>query len=163
MDITQYSSNNVPYYFENLSSDNNSLGYKLMNSYGAQFKSVSNSESFNLNDNSSVNICSMDRKNINEFIGCVGTVSLLSYMDNYMVGATFTQEPDDSVSVIAHFNNQPFHTAPLTLNLMTNALLRFFSNSSSSITVINHPLPRNIKEQAEDLTTKNQTGNILDK
>ena len=38
---------------------------------------------------------------------------------NFMTGATFT---DDSLTV--WFNNQAFHTAPLTLNLMNNAILK---------------------------------------
>lgn len=38
---------------------------------------------------------------------------------NYMVGTTFQDN-----SIIAWFNNQAFHTVPLTVNLINNAILR---------------------------------------
>lgn len=37
----------------------------------------------------------------------------------FMVGASFTR-----TSIVAWFNNQGFHTAPLTINVMNNAILR---------------------------------------
>ncbi len=48
-----------------------------------------------------------------------------------------------NIEITGHFNNQPFHIAPLTLNLITNTLFKYYTNSSSSsINLINHPLPR---------------------
>jgi hypothetical protein len=40
---------------------------------------------------------------------------------NFMVGTTFN---DDENSIIVWFNNQAFHTVPLTVNLINNAILK---------------------------------------
>jgi ATP-binding cassette, subfamily A (ABC1), member 3 len=54
-----------------------------------------------------------------------------------MVGATFK---DDRIT--AWFNNQGFHTAPLSVNIINNAILQTFTrNPHKSINVINKPLP----------------------
>ncbi len=40
---------------------------------------------------------------------------------NYMVGTSFNGQ---SNTIVAWFNNQAFHTVPLTVNLINNAILR---------------------------------------
>jgi hypothetical protein len=74
---------------------------------------------------------------------------------NYMVGATFSED-----KLTAWFNNQAYHTAPLTINLFNNAILKyevcpltqqyfhdfslsrkFSGNVDSQINLINKPLP----------------------
>lgn len=47
--------------------------------------------------------------------------------------------------IIAWFNNQPFHTSALSLNLLHNALIKWKLGSNHSIHVINHPLPFRIE------------------
>jgi hypothetical protein len=39
---------------------------------------------------------------------------------NFMIGATINEN-----SMVAWFNNQPFHPAPLAVNVLNNAILRF--------------------------------------
>lgn len=54
----------------------------------------------------------------------------------YMVGATIGDK------ITAWFNNQGFHTAPLTINLINNAILRSVTGKSGvAINVVNKPLP----------------------
>ncbi|XP_063961818.1 phospholipid-transporting ATPase ABCA3-like [Lytechinus pictus] len=60
---------------------------------------------------------------------------------------------------VALFQEQPYHTPPIALNAIDNALLRYYLNDSYQITTINHPLPRTIEEQASDqLNIGVQTG-----
>ncbi|XP_058835896.1 phospholipid-transporting ATPase ABCA3-like isoform X2 [Topomyia yanbarensis] len=59
-------------------------------------------------------------------------------VDNtYMVGATL-HESDQNLTV--WFNNKAYHTAPLALNLIYNAILRTFCNNCH-LQVVNKPLP----------------------
>jgi len=135
------------------------LANDLMNAYVAQFNSNPDVTLIDLANKSKSLICFDKRSNMNDFMGCVGSTNFYSYIDQYIVASTYEETSDTQVNVTAFFNNQPFHVVPLSINLMTNSFLRYFSKSSNaSITVINHPLPRNFKEQADDLTTKNQTG-----
>ncbi|ODM97667.1 ATP-binding cassette sub-family A member 3 [Orchesella cincta] len=61
--------------------------------------------------------------------------------------------------LIGFWNNQPFHAAPLTLNFITNALLRM---ANHSIEITNHPFPYStldsLKEQGGVLTIGFQVG-----
>lgn len=45
--------------------------------------------------------------------------------------------------IIAWFNNEAYHTAPLSLNLVHNAVVRAILGDDHSIRVINKPLPFN--------------------
>lgn len=57
---------------------------------------------------------------------------------NFMVGATIGE------NITAWFNNQGFHTAPLTINLINNAILRSVTGKSGvAMNVVNKPLPFN--------------------
>lgn len=57
---------------------------------------------------------------------------------NYMVGATIGE------NITAWFNNQGYHTAPLSINLINNAILRSATGKSGvAINVVNKPLPFN--------------------
>ena len=55
---------------------------------------------------------------------------------NYMVGTTFATD-----AITVWFNNQAFHTVPLTVNLINNAILKATLGSEFSITLSNKPLP----------------------
>lgn len=56
----------------------------------------------------------------------------------YLVGlSTF----NDSNSLVAWFNNQLFHTAPLSLNILHNAILRANLDDDYSIEISNWPIP----------------------
>lgn len=53
----------------------------------------------------------------------------------YMVATSVTKK-----NITAWFNNQAFHTAPLSVNLIYNAILKTFC-ANCSISVSNHPMP----------------------
>lgn len=57
---------------------------------------------------------SMEETILNEYAISMSNVNL-----NFMVGTTF-----ENNAIIAWFNNQAFHTVPLTVNLINNAILR---------------------------------------
>lgn len=125
--------------------NNNSI---ISNIYANKFKN-----SLNLNEASKLTNCSDSTSNIDNYLICIGNLpdtglSLLT--DNYLVGTTFTSDN----KIIGHFNNQPYHVAPLTLNLITNILFQFLTNLTHDdvkINVINHPMPRTPDEQINDI------------
>ncbi|XP_063224088.1 phospholipid-transporting ATPase ABCA3-like isoform X2 [Bacillus rossius redtenbacheri] len=66
-----------------------------------------------------------------------------SYTQNFIVGATFSTDSASSApEATGWFSNQPFHAAPVALNLIHNSILRSTpAGSGRSISVVNHPLP----------------------
>lgn len=56
----------------------------------------------------------------------------------YLVGATIVGNAD---SITAWFNNQPFHAAPLAVNMVHNAVLRARLGEDYGIRVTNRPMP----------------------
>ena len=70
----------------------------------------------------------------------------------YIVGFEERVHNDTATELVAFFNNQPFHTPPLTYNILTNAILRSFTNNTVKIT--NHPFPYS------NLDALKQTGSI---
>lgn len=78
------------------------------------------------------------------------TVDFLTYMifglhnsshyevdSKYFAAVSFAEDS----TIIAWFNNEAYHTAPLSLNLVHNAVVRAILGDSHSIRVINKPLP----------------------
>ena len=163
MNISQYKPNYVPYISY---SNKSSLSFDLMRSYSTQFKSIPKVKAFNLVsdslDDQNMSLCDKFRANLDEFMGCVGEINYMVYTDQYILGAQFDDKnlkKNKKASILAFFNNQPYHVPPLTLNLVSNSLLKYF-NGKGSITVINNPLPRNLEERVTDLMTKTQIGKI---
>lgn len=67
---------------------------------------------------------------------------------NFMVGATIGE------NITAWFNNQGYHTAPLTINLINNAILRSATGKSGvAMNVVNKPLPFNTDSRVSWLKT----------
>lgn len=55
-------------------------------------------------------------------------------------------------TAIAWFNNEAIHTAPVSLNMLMNALLAMYTcNSSNQIDVTNEPLPVTTKQGLSDI------------
>lgn len=160
MNLSSYSPNNIPYF---LSSENqSSFAHSAMKAYGAQFKSMPNTLAYDLSDNVTNANCLKQRSGIDEYISCIGRDNLYAYINNYIVGTEFKQVDSAKMAVVGYFNNQPYHTPATALNLITNGLLKYLTNKpEASITVINHPLPRNIIDQANDITTKGQEGQLI--
>ena len=156
IDIARYGKNYIPY---TLDTENTKSTFvrELAKIYTGQYNS-SNLTPFNLKDNSTVDMCADRRASIDDFISCLGGLSLNYIIDNYMIATDF-EENEDNVTLVGHFNNQPYHVPPLVLNSLTNVLFKYYTNSTQSkITVTNHPLPRNLKEKITDIQLKDMTG-----
>lgn len=59
---------------------------------------------------------------------------ILNYGSNYVIGATFLK-----FEIIGWYNNEFFHSLPLSLNLINQAILKTFVGENYSITVTNKP------------------------
>ncbi|XP_064556074.1 phospholipid-transporting ATPase ABCA3 isoform X2 [Drosophila montana] len=70
----------------------------------------------------------------------------------YLAAASFGND-----KIIAWLNNQPLHTAPLTINMVHNAIARELIGEDTKITVSNWPLPY----KTETLLQQLQMGNSL--
>lgn len=131
---------------------------KLAEIYKDSISTYKSSSSFYLENNSSASECPYQRDNIDDYIGCLGRLSLSYIVDDNLVATEFTVNEFDEISIIGYFNNQPFHVPPLAISLITSSLLTLYSNESSKITVINHPLPRSLKDQLNDMQLKDVAG-----
>ncbi|XP_037025654.1 ATP-binding cassette sub-family A member 3-like isoform X1 [Bradysia coprophila] len=75
-------------------------------------------------------------ENFEAYILRLARSMLVRVNSRYLAGATIR----DPLRIVAHFNNQPYHTAPLSLSLVHNAVLRSHLGVDHSITVFNKPL-----------------------
>lgn len=76
-------------------------------------------------------------ENFDNYILRLARSMLVRVNSRYLAGASIR----DPLQIIAYFNNQPMHTAPLSLSLVHNAVLRAHLGDDHSITVFNKPLP----------------------
>lgn len=159
MTLNRYQKNFVPIKV-NVSSDNEHFEKisKLAQIYNNKIKEYKSSIPFYLENNSSASKCPFQRDTIDDYIGCLGRLSLSYIVDENIVATEFTVNEFNDISLIGHFNNQPFHVPPLAISLITSSLLTFYSNKSSRITVINHPLPRTLRDESIDLRLKDVAG-----
>lgn len=75
-------------------------------------------------------------ENFEAYILRLARSMLVRVNSRYLTGATIR----DPLRIVAHFNNQAYHTAPLSLSLVHNAVLRSHLGVDHSITVFNKPL-----------------------
>nr|QNH67858.1 ATP-binding cassette transporter subfamily A member 3 X1 [Brachionus rotundiformis] len=114
-----------------------------------------NTESVNLAKDSFLDNCKTKTDDVDNFLTCLSSNNPFYLIDKTVLAASFF----NNNSIIGHFNNQGYHVPPLILNKISNALLKYFSGQSkASITVINHPLPRNITEKLNDALTQETAG-----
>lgn len=91
------------------------------------------------------------------FILKLAATQIVDINRNYLVAASIGPE-----NITAWFNNQPYHTAPLSLNLIHNAMLRAYMGSSDySIEMTNHPLPFEAMTEFQQLASGNNLGTQL--
>lgn len=81
---------------------------------------------------------------------------LVRLNSQYLTAATVGNYDNDTI--IAWFNNQPFHTAPLTMNLAHNAVARAMLGADHSIRVINSPIPFTFDSRMTMLSAGNNMG-----
>jgi hypothetical protein len=78
------------------------------------------------------------------YLVCIGKRSLLELNDQHLIGIDVTEDSTEGIlNLTGYFNNQPYHAPPLSLNYLTNALLKQYSSTSMSnrtINVVNHPV-----------------------
>ncbi|UJR37958.1 hypothetical protein I4U23_030642 [Adineta vaga] len=97
-------------------------------------------------------------KDVVTYLACIGKRSLLELSDRYLIGADVQINSSiNGLDIIGLFNNQPYHILPLSLNSITNTLLKQYSSPTmvnSTIHVVNHPLPRSLTEAITDFQSQ---------
>lgn len=79
-------------------------------------------------------------KPINHALLQVGQNSINNYRTKFIVAAEFNASDSSGVSLLnAMYSSFAFHAAPISLNLLTNAVISS-KDPNKSIIVINHPL-----------------------
>lgn len=76
-------------------------------------------------------------ENFEDYILRLARSMLVRVNKRYLSGASIR----DALRITAYYNNQPMHTAPLSLSLVHNAVIRTHLGTDHSITVYNEPLP----------------------
>jgi hypothetical protein len=79
-------------------------------------------------------------KNVTESLLHAGESDIQNYRTKFIVAAEFSHFTGKH-SMNAMYSSTAIHSAPISLNLITNAILANVSQKHSSITVVNHPLP----------------------
>ena len=84
-----------------------------------------------------------DDPNMTEYLSAVAEDDMEGFKQSYMTAASFISDDTDA-GILAHFNNEAFHTPPLSVNVISNALLRYavISNTPLSVNVISNALLR---------------------
>ncbi|KAB0796416.1 hypothetical protein PPYR_10477 [Photinus pyralis] len=76
------------------------------------------------------------------------------YNTRYITGASFEADK----SIIAWFSNQPYHGAPLALQMVMNAVLQSEVTPDYAIAVFNWPLPETLSKQFSGLQSRVNIG-----
>jgi ATP-binding cassette subfamily A (ABC1) protein 3 len=96
---------------------------KIFEEYQKQFKGDSKVELI------------LDDTDINDYYLGISRESLIRVNKRYLYGATV--EPS---LITMHFNNRPYHSTPISLGLIHNAILRAVTGKNIGIKVTNKPL-----------------------
>lgn len=91
-------------------------------------------------------------KTIPDFVTSLASQDMITFNTRTLAGVTV----NDS-SIVAWYNNQPYHTIPLTLNLAYNALLKTVC-TDCSISITNSPLPFTFDSRLDMLQAGNNMG-----
>lgn len=99
---------------------------------------------------------STEDQNFSDFILNIGKTMQTRVNFRYQAAATISDG-----NIIAWLNNQPLHTAPLTVNLLHNAMARHLLGENTQIEVTNYPLPYSTKTVLAQLSMASSSGVIL--
>ncbi|XP_055909470.1 phospholipid-transporting ATPase ABCA1-like isoform X2 [Eupeodes corollae] len=91
-----------------------------------------------------------------DFMLELGKTLQIRINSRYIAAATI-----DTGTIIAWLNNKPLHSAPLTVNLIHNAMAKALIGSNASITVTNAPLPFSKDSKFELLNSGQNLGTQL--
>lgn len=89
----------------------------------------------------------------------VAKTVLVNLNTEYLAGATMGQFANGTI--IAWFNGEPYHAAPLSMNLVHNAIVRAMFGADHSIQLTNNPLPFNISTQIAKISDGSNLGSQL--
>ncbi|XP_075155305.1 ATP binding cassette subfamily A member 3 isoform X2 [Haematobia irritans] len=96
-------------------------------------------------------------KTFSEYILDLGRKIQVRINSRYLAAASIR----GNNTITAWLNNQPLHTAPLTVNLVHNAIIKAAMNESYEIAVTNAPLPYSTETVLNQLNTGNNLGTQL--
>lgn len=91
-------------------------------------------------------------QSIIDFVVGLTNQELIAFNARTLVGVTV-----EDADVKVWFNNQPYHTIPLTMNLAYNAFLKTYC-PDCSISITNHPLPFTAQSRLDMLQAGNNMG-----
>ncbi|KAF5273700.1 hypothetical protein FQA39_LY07390 [Lamprigera yunnana] len=97
--------------------------------------------------NNSKKYIDLYEENLSEYMFNKTITSKTSVRLRHIVGASFKKNN----SIIAWFNNEPYHSPPLALQLVMNAILQKETNNQHNIDIKNHPLKFTINTKLTDL------------
>ncbi|KAH8273382.1 hypothetical protein KR018_002047 [Drosophila ironensis] len=109
---------------------------KLANSYGSNYGLELTGES-----------------NFSDYILNLGKTIQVRVNSRYLVAASM-----NATTIVAWLNNQALHTAPLTINMVHNAMARVLIGPNAHIEVTNSPLPYTTTTLLSQLNTGNNLG-----
>ncbi|XP_052824141.1 phospholipid-transporting ATPase ABCA3 [Octopus bimaculoides] len=102
---------------------------------------------------------SKNSPNITKYLGVISIEDRENYNDHYMIAADLSATFPDHY--IAYFNGQSFHSGAISLAMMVSGFLRYFHQSTSKISFVNHPLPVTQSEAATSSDSLNNTAFTL--
>lgn len=80
-----------------------------------------------------------------------------AFNEHCVVGAALCKSKTHT-EMIGYFNNQGYHTPATALMLVDNALYKLLAGPNASIQTGNHPMPRNMSENAQSQLSEGQIG-----
>jgi ATP-binding cassette subfamily A (ABC1) protein 3 len=79
-------------------------------------------------------------ENVFESLLRIGESNVQEYRTKYIIGAEFNSSSSGVPILNAMFSSTAIHSAPISLNILMNSILKSKSQEKS-ITAVNHPLP----------------------
>ncbi|KAH8409301.1 hypothetical protein KR009_012305 [Drosophila setifemur] len=125
---------------------NESQGYHMSEHYETLAKSYGNDYGLELTGS----------KGFEDYILELGKTIQVRINSRYLVSASFFES-----KIVAWLNNQALHTAPLTVNMVHNAIARELIGPEVTIGVTNAPLPYTTSTLLSQLSTGNNLGTQL--
>jgi ATP-binding cassette subfamily A (ABC1) protein 3 len=143
MSLERYQKSNVPYTY----SPDQSSAIDFIHSYESVLKHSPHIASVIDLTTNNTRVCQNGHPtDVITYLLCIGARSLLELNDQYVIGVDANENLNETVlDLTGYFNNQPYHAPPLSLNYITNSLLKQYSSTiNRSIHVINHPVDKRI-------------------
>ena len=93
---------------------------------------------------------------MDDYLLSLSEEDLVVYNSKYLIAAQIK-----TTKTTGYFNAQAYHAAPMALNAISNCLLKYSSNSSRSVVTINHPLPRTVADELNEMATQGYDGSAI--